>query len=371
MPPSGAPGGSTRHPSRTTTLLVLNQVQYGYHTPWYFFCRYLRSRFSIVYVCWDYGYPRVPDEGVTVRYVDRSGSKPARLLRFLSASMREVNARPGAVKVVRYFRGCSVLRLAKGTRTMVFDVRSGSILRSPLARAFEDLLIRVESALFRNITILSADLIPYLRLPERKCHVVPLGGEPMGLTPRTFEGLHLLYVGTLFQRELDKTVDGLAEFLRTMPGSMSVTYDIVGDGPDDARRRIEEAITRAGMEGRVRCHGRIAYTLLSELASRCNVGVAFVPLNDYFRSQPVTKVYEYLLAGMPVVATKNPQVLSVLNASNGVVHEDTPQGFADALGAVWERRNSYDSHRIAAEAQRHSWENITQTNLGPYLERLA
>jgi glycosyltransferase involved in cell wall biosynthesis len=353
------------------TLVVLNQVQYGYHTPWYFFCKYLRSRFDIVYVCWDYGYPRVPDDGVKVRYVARTGPKPVRLWRFVSASRRELLENPGAVRVVRYFRGCSLLRPGRGSRGMVFDVRSGSVLRTPLQRRFEDTLIRLESMAYGSIMILSRDLIPYLRLPEKKCHVVPLGGEPMGLPPRTFEGLHLLYIGTLFQRDLQKTVDGLALFLRDLPPPAAVTYDIVGDGPEADRLRIEEAIRRAGLAERVRCHGRIPYPRLSGLAGQCNVGVAFVPLTDHFRSQPVTKVYEYLLAGMPVIATDNPQVRPVLNPSNGVLHQDTPEGFAAALREVWSRRASYDSALISEDARRYSWESIVHENLGPYLEHIG
>jgi glycosyltransferase involved in cell wall biosynthesis len=254
---------------------------------------------------------------------------------------------------------------------MVFDVRSGSVLRTPLRRKLEDMLIRLESVPYHHITILSKDLIPYLRLPDRKCHVVPLGGESMGLPPRTFEGLHLLYIGTLFQREIHKSVEGFAAFARSMPPSVSLSYDIVGDGPEEDRLKVDAAIRANGLEGRVRCHGRIAYTSLSDLASRCNVGVAFVPLSDYFRSQPVTKVYEYLLAGMPVVATENPQVLSVLDARNGVLHDDTAEGFAGALRTLWDRRGSYESARIAGDAGQYSWEAIVHTNLGPYLEQLG
>ena len=353
------------------TLVVLNQIQYGYHTPWYFFCKHLRGRYDVVYVCWDYGYPHVPDEGVTVRYVTRHGSRPARLARFVAAAMKEISAHPEAVKIVRYFRGCSLLRMARGTRDMVFDIRSGSVLRTPLRRKFEDTLIRLESLFYRHITILSRDLIPYLRLPEQKCHVVPLGGEPMGLEPRTFDGVHLLYIGTLFQRELHKTVEGFAQFARSVPPSVPLSYDIVGDGPDNDRRKIDDAVQDAGLDGTVRCHGRIAYTRLSDLASRCNVGVAFVPLNDYFRSQPVTKIYEYLLAGMPVVATRNPQVVPVLDDENGVLHDDTAEGFAGALREIWGRRQAYDSVRIARDARQYSWEGIVHMNLEPYLEQLG
>jgi hypothetical protein len=363
---NGNPGGERRR-----TLLVINQIQFGYHTPWYYFSKYLAGSFDVTYLCWDFGQERIDPGAVRVVYVPRPGNKTIRLARFVRAAIREMRSTAYDVKVVRYFRGCSLLRLTRASSRAVYDIRSGSVLPGARARQWEDFLIRIESRAYRNITVLSEALIPHLRLDAARCRVVPLGGEPLDLPAKNFDAVRLLYVGTLFQREIHRTVEGFARFVHSGAGGRPASYDIVGTGPERDLNLLRECIRRSGVSDRVRHHGRIPYMQLAPLFDRCTAGVAFVPVTNYYRSQPATKVYEYLLAGMTVVATATPENGRLVSEANGVLCDDTPEGFCEALQRLAEKLPRLDSKQIRERAAPYSWRNIVETNLKPFLETVA
>jgi glycosyltransferase involved in cell wall biosynthesis len=352
-------------------LLIVDQHQFGYLTDTFKYCTYLRDVFDITYLGWDYGDRRVTLQGLDVRYISRSGPRPVRLLRFIRAARKEMRSGNYDHIFIVYFQGASCLRWRTPVEKCFIDIRTGSDRPSLIHRWLENYLLRHEVPLFRNRSIISASLIDDLGFDRKQFHVLPLGGEPMMLPQKEFQELKLFYVGTLDQRGIHLTVEGLTRFHEQMASPVPVRYDIVGSGPAEDERLLHEAMQRSALRPHIHFHGRVPNAELRPFMERANIGVAFLPWKRYYDCQPSTKVFEYLLAGMPVIATATTENNAVINDSNGVVTPDSVEGFTDGLRRLYERRACYDSGKIKTQAAPYAWENIVLHNLLPYLQETS
>jgi glycosyltransferase involved in cell wall biosynthesis len=348
-------------------LLIVNPAQFGYHLDTYYYCKWAPPSFQITYQGFDAGRPRLDLEGIAVRYVPRHGRVVRRYMRFLRACLTECGGDYERI-FVKYFPGCSLLRLLHPRKRFVLDIRTGSIAPHPLWRRGQDWLLRVESLAFRHVTVISASLARKLGLA--RAHLLPLGADPVATAPKNFSALHLLYVGTFSGRRLEDTVIAFHRFYRQAGHAVKMTYDIIGDGPNGERDRLRAWVKDHGLENVVTLPGFIHQRDLAGYYEKCNVGVSYVPINYIYDCQPPTKTFEYLLAGLPVIATRTSENAAVITPQNGLLIEDTPASFYEALQKVADQRVAYCSERIRTDALRYSWEIIVHANLVPYLNSL-
>lgn len=348
-------------------LLILNRTQFGYHLDTYYYARFAAKRLRITYVGFDTGRPKLALNGVLVKYVRYTGPKYLRYLRLLVACVREIRRCRGAV-FINYFPGCSVLRCFGSRARMIMDIRTGSIHPKTLVRRWENRLMRWESRGFRHVSVVSLSVAEHLHLSAGKVHVLPLGAERMDVPARRIDRLDLLYVGTLDGRRIEDTVMGLERFLRDGGRGVPLAYTIVGDGPNGQLEALRCLVRSQGLEGIVHLPGYVHRTRLSELFRRCSVGVAYVPINDIYDCQPATKTYEYLFAGMPVIATATTENKKIINRSNGVLIQDTPDDFCRGLKDVYARRRQFDSEQVRHCCPESSWDRIVKLNLLPYIQ---
>ncbi len=353
------------HPKR---LLILNRAQFGYHWPMYCYCKWARTDFHITYQGFDTGQPKLDADGVDVHYVPRSRNLVRRYLRFLGSCLAECGKDYDAI-LVKYFPGCSLLRLWHPRRRFVLDVRTGSIASNPLQRWWQDSLLRLESLGFRHVTILSTSLARKLGLV--RAHLLPLGADLVETPSKDFSALHLLYVGAFHGRRLEDTLTGFHRFYREMGHAVTMTYDLVGNGSRGERDQLQIWVKDHGLEGVVSLPGFVHHRDLARYYEKCNVGVSYVPINRVYDCQPPTKTFEYLLAGLPVIATNTSENAAVITEENGLLIDDTPEAFYEALQKLRHRRGSYSSGRIRMAALQYSWETIVRDNLVPYLHSLT
>jgi len=209
-----------------------------------------------------------------------------------------------------------------------------------------------------------------LHIAQAKSYILPLGAEGFSLPPKRFSAMHLLYVGTLSNRDLEKTVVGFGRFFAEMKGTIDLSYDIIGDGLPAAKQRVKDAIERSNGKTVIRLHGRIPYTELKPFFEKCTVGVAFIPITPYYSPQPSTKVFEYLLAGMPVVATETDEIRRVITPEKGVLIQDTAESFYCGLKTLYDSLGRYDSNGIKASSAEYTWDFICENNLGPQFDAI-
>jgi len=348
-------------------IIFINQEQFGYHSDTYYYCKYLKRDYEVVYLCWDHGLPRIVLEGVTVFYVNRKGIFLLRTVRFLRYALRQTKNKR-AIIFIKYFKGLSpALRLLRWKSCFVLDIRTGSVHNNPTIRWFHDARLKFEARFFNHVTVGSKSLAQKLGRGHT-AHILPVGAEVISSVEKNFDSIHLLYVGTFFNRNINETIQGFWEFYQEFKDQIPMSYTIIGTGPHKEEKNLQKLVRKYGLEKMVNVKGLIPHLQLEHWFNTANIGVSYVPMTDYYDCQPVTKSFEYLLSGMPVIATRTSENKKVITPRNGVLIDDTSEDFYAGLKIIYEKRYSFDSATIRESARKYTWEKIVRNNLWSYLE---
>lgn len=361
----------SRRENGRARLLIVSQDQFGYLTDTFKYSTYLRDHFRITYVGWQYGLPEVALDDVECIHISRAGGKIRRYLVFLAQAMKIARQQPWDLVLVEYFPLCSLLPLFGGARSRtILDIRTGYVRNSTVMRLLSNAFLTFESRFFKHVAVISDSLRGFLGISKSKAHILPLGADECHCPDKEFSALRLFYVGSLENRHIDESVRGLGMFLDRHPDAPVESYDIVGFGSPEDEGKLKEAMLGVRATTRVVFHGRIPNRELTPFLERCNVGVAFIPAKRHYQYQPATKVFEYLLAGMVVIATHTYENDRVINETNGVLTDDSAEGFCLGLEKLLERLRIYESSRIRSEIGGYAWQRIVAENLLPFLTAL-
>jgi glycosyltransferase involved in cell wall biosynthesis len=351
-------------------LVIINPQQFGYNPATYYYCKYLKEDYSIIYICWYHGLSKIEMDGVQVLYINRKGNVLIRTLRFLRRALGQIKDNQPIV-FIHYFKGVSLaLRLLRPANCFVLDIRTGAVFKNKIVRRLYDTRLKFETCFFRHVTVISQSLAEKLKIVHRS-HILPLGADIISSTKKIFESLNLLYVGTLFNRNIEVTIHGLKLFYDTFKDQISISYIIIGDGPNNEAQDLRKLVSGYGLSDVVNVTGLIPHTDLAPYFNTCNIGVSYVPLTDYYDCQPVTKTFEYLLSGMPVIATNTSENRAVLHSKNGVLIGETAEDFYAGLKTISENRMSFNSDNIRLSNTGYKWENIIENNLKPYFYKVS
>ena len=339
-------------------LLILCQNQFGYHIDTYFYCKYLRNQHNITYLCWNYSMPEQSMDGVKIVSVSRNGNILIRNYRYILAAMRYMTHNCIDVCFIKYFRGCSLLRLFFPWKIFIFDIRSGYINQNFFLGWLYNSFLKFESIFFNHITVISKALAKKLNL-HKKFSIIPLGSIPMSDKNKNFNTISLLYVGTLSNRQIHKTIQGIYFFLqKESKGHVPLIYTIIGDSDGNELEELEHLTNKLKLQNHVKLLGRIPYEQLRPHFDTHNIGVSFVPITPYFDVQPVTKSFDYLLSGMPVIATATSQNKLIINKTNGVLINDTIEDFAKGVEKIYNSSALFNSQAIREASQIYHWRLI-------------
>jgi len=182
------------------------------------------------------------------------------------------------------------------------------------------------------IVAVSSEVAAYVsRFPQTSGKVVVL---PNGINPDRFpvnvaamipgDAFTIGFVGSLKPwHGVDLLAQAFEEFHRQERKSRLI---IVGDGPE--RAKLESYISACGVAGDVVFTGAIAPTAVPGLLASMDVVVAPYPKLEHFYFSPL-KIYEYMAAGRPVVASRIGQIAEILD--HQVTGWLTPPGDTGAL----------------------------------------
>lgn len=154
-------------------------------------------------------------------------------------------------------------------------------------------------------------------------------------------------------------IDGFARFHRNHPHTRLL---IVGDGTE--RDRLLSEIASKNLESAVHLTGAVSPETVPDWLAQMDVAVAPYPPIDDFYFSPL-KVYEYMAAGLPVIASKIGQLTEIIDDRiNGIL---APPGNATALATALEqlwrspslRRHLGDSAREKI-LHHYTWEQVVE-----------
>ncbi|MBA4318317.1 MAG: glycosyl transferase [Flavobacterium sp.] len=353
-------------------LILISQEQFGYHADAYYYCKYLKSLFNITYICWEHGLQRISMDDINIIYVARRGDALSRSIVFIQIVLNEINQnqKENTIIFIKYFKIIPlILRIFKPKHTIVFDIRTGNIFPQRVRRIINDLLLEFESVFFDNITVISQSLSYKLKL-NHKAHILPIGADIISDSLKDFKELNLLYVGTLFNRNIDATIKGFQKFYNEYNQKIRMKYTIVGSGLNNEEEILRNLVMRYDLSNVITITGQIPRTQLQSYFDSHNIGISYVPMEEYYDCQPVTKTFEYLLSGMPVIATNTLENNKIIRNENGILVNDNSDSFYNGLIKIWQNRSRYDSQKIRNKFINFTWEKIVSKNLKPYLEGL-
>ena len=349
-------------------ILLINRIQFGYHTDSYNYCKYLKDEFDITYICFDTDKKKIEESGINIFYLPYDGSVLTKGIKFIKYCRSYIKNNQVDLIFILYFQFASLIKIGLFSNKFILDIRTGAVGSTSKKRAIADAIMSFETHFFNHITIISASLRDKLGLKSKKSHILPLGADELSSTDKSFDSIHLLYVGTLSFRDIDKTVFGLSKFIQKYKHkNIEISYDIFGSGTAEAEKLLSASISETNLGNIVTFHGRKNHKEIQYYFDNCNIGIAYVPITDYYDVQPPTKIFEYARAGMVNIATSTYENKRVITEDNGVICDDTIDSFSDGLEAVYIYKDEWNSQKIRKSLEDFSWEKIVNNNLKEYL----
>lgn len=312
-------------------MVIINNNQFGYHIDTYYYADLMGGDIDVTYVCYDFGKDKIMPKAANVIYVSREGNWLKRSLRFLSEYIRLKKTKNVDVLFVKYFKFCVFFSLFSCCKT-VLDIRTVSVDDRKFIRKIENFFLKIESIFFDYKSVISSDVAKNLRVnPDL---ILPLAANPLGrASVRNFKsGFKIVYLGTFNGRNIDIFLEGVRLFIKD--GGVVKSVLLIGDGDQDTLKLISDVSNKAELLNKVFMPGFIKHDKLSCYFSDSNLGASYVPINDFYDDQPVTKTYEYLASGLPVLATKTKGNMKVVNELNGVLTMDDPVSVSEAFKEI-------------------------------------
>ena len=131
---------------------------------------------------------------------------------------------------------------------------------------------------------------------------------------------------------------------------MDFVVTFVGDGP--ARPELEEFA--AGTSGRVRVLPPVSHQEVPDVLAEAHLGVTalWAPEHELFQASSPVKLFEYMAAGLPVLAMRMPCHADVVCDGEYAFWVEQPDvaSVRSALRQVWRERDSLS--RLGSEAAR-------------------
>jgi len=270
--------------------------------------------------------------------------------------------------IVIYHTGADLLKRLLPYKKMILDIRTLSVAKQASVRNAYDENVRCAARKYNAVTIISEGLSEKLGEIGREKFILPLGSDVISNCTKSYKRVKLLYVGTLSGRRLEDTLYGLKAFVTRNP-DCEMTYDIVGSGNKDELDELSDLTKSLGLLNMVFFHGRLPHSEIKRFFDECNVGVCYVPITDYYEYQPPTKLFEYVLSGLYVIATATEASKELINPKNGIIIQDSPEGFCCALQSLFDNLNTISEVEIRQSLKEHTWAKIVQSEFAPWLAK--
>lgn len=176
----------------------------------------------------------------------------------------------------------------------------------------------------------------------------------------------ICYVGGI------SAIRGIQYVIKALPATAEVRLNLAGEFSNTELKN--ELQKEAGWK-QVKEHGFVSRASLKEIFSRSKAGlVTFLPLPNHLDAQP-NKMFEYMSAGIPVIASDFPLWREVVDSNNcGIcVNPESPAEIAAAIGFIIsnpEKAEEFGMNGLKAVRNKYNWQVESDKLLGVYQQVL-
>src|SRR4051812_3989262 len=108
-------------------VIIINQIQFGYGIEHLQYCRYLKEDFDVTYLCWDFGWDKIEEDGINVYYLNRNGNFLRRNIQFILTITKLLKNSTYHLIMISYFKGCSIIPILSNRKQPIsLDIRTGN-----------------------------------------------------------------------------------------------------------------------------------------------------------------------------------------------------------------------------------------------------
>lgn len=247
----------------------------------------------------------------------------------------------------------------RDNRSMSADEQWGVAERT---RGLESYVLRRADRLITLTEACRRLVIEEYGIDPMRVRTIPDGTAISGASSRVSEKANasVCYVGQLYRW---KGVDTLIQAMRDLPG---VTLSIIGSGArergvDVDRERLQSMAQSLNLDGQVQFVPFVPYREVPSRLAGC--AVAVVPLPDVLMSRYFTsplKLFDYMAAGVPIVASDLPSIREVLEHEQNalLVRPDDPTALAAGLRRILNepRLAGRLADRARSDVAQYSWD---------------
>lgn len=348
-------------------ILIINKGQLGTLIDALKWCEYLSHYYSITYVGFNSGLPKVKIGGVREIAVPAIGPRFIRGTLYTLVCLWHILWFRGKIMVV-YYPSCHIFKRVFPYKRMLLDIRTLSINPDMEANLQYNNQLRATSRLYDEVSAISEGVAKKIGL--NNIHILPLGADKISDTVKNYsDGIRLLYVGTFQGRQLEKTIKGVMLFHQSHP-NIPLSYTLIGDSNHGELQQLKTLVKELHMDDIITFTGRLPYNQLKTYFDKANIGISFIPITEYYNDQPPTKTYEYVMSGLYCVATNTKSNAAIITENNGTLIADMAESVCEALWEFWNKKERVCQQKIEGSVQNSSWGLIVKNNLLPILEAL-
>lgn len=353
--------------SHAKKMLIIAPYQFGELSDCYYWAKYATlAGWSVTYIGYKYKQRHIKERslvGVKVKSVTHYSNRRLLGLIFYLKCILEILFHGHKNVIICRMPMCDMLPKIFRRKNIILDVRTLSVSKDEDIRKKQDSALCEIKKSFDKCTAISDGVGQKIGTPYA---LLPLGAESISRVTKSFEKINLFYIGTFDNRCLSTFIEGLANFQKET--GVECSFDIVGGGTEKEELKLKESIIYSGVKG-VTLHGFLTHEEAAFLFDKCNIGVCYVPVLDYYQHQPPTKLYEYLLSGMACIATNTISNVGVVTDENGVIVHDNIDSVCQGLIKLNKRMIQYHSDDIIRNAKKYHWEHVVNHYLIKQLVR--
>jgi glycosyltransferase involved in cell wall biosynthesis len=178
--------------------------------------------------------------------------------------------------------------------------------------------------------------------------------------------VRLVFLGEIGEQDrVDMAVEVLAGLVDS---GLDAELLVIGEGP--CRAAVEQRAERLGLADRLTVTGWVAYEQVPVLLASAHVGIDTAPPTEVNNGSTMVKIREYLVVGLPVVASALRETAITGGDAVTLVGEDSVAGFQVPLQRLLASPEAWreDAERARARGLQLLWPTQAEVLLGAYRE---